>query len=246
MLFDALAMKMGDGDPDDETKATIRDLVVRLMCDGALDEDTVDHVIGLEDADLWGLCTGIYSSASSMLGWDGPMMRIQADIRLESMDGSKPRALLCGTDWLCDIRGTPALVVRRDCLGPEDAEFYTEKIGRALIERDALEQDPANRLGRFPRTPRIHEWLLGEDMMDQLLSVLCIQLILYRALCDCLGNAGGVRAEDAVDAAFSQETGNGPVTGKETCTGIEGRMLLESVERFVPTVERSGIAKNRR
>lgn len=38
----------------------------------------------------------------------------------------------CRTDWLCDIRGTPVLIVRRGCLSPDDAEMFAAEIGRAM------------------------------------------------------------------------------------------------------------------
>lgn len=74
--------------------------------------------------------------------------------------------------------------------------------------------------------------MLGEDLMDQFLSVLCIQQILYRALCDCLEDIGGVHPRAVVDAAFVQNASMDPAIGEKSFPGIEGAMLVSSVRRF--------------
>lgn len=71
----------------------------------------------------------------------------------------------CRTDWMCDMRGTPLLIVREDCLDPDDAEMFAERIGRSMADRKIHGPGFANGLGNHSRRPKVHEWLMGEDLI---------------------------------------------------------------------------------
>ena len=66
---------------------------------------------------------------------------------------------------MCDIRGTPVLIVREDCLGPDDAEMFAEKIGKSMADRRIHGPGFANGLGNRSRRPKVHEWLMGEGLI---------------------------------------------------------------------------------
>ena len=67
-LFDTLTMNAGNWNMDDEIVTNMRNPAIGLMCDNALGEDVIDPLYSLENVDLWGICIGIHSSASSLLG----------------------------------------------------------------------------------------------------------------------------------------------------------------------------------
>ena len=71
----------------------------------------------------------------------------------------------CRTDWMCDIRSTLVLIVREDCLGPDDAEMFAERIVRSMADRKIHGPGFANGLGNRSRRPKVHGWLMGEGLI---------------------------------------------------------------------------------
>lgn len=147
LLFDALAANAENRNWDDRTVAAVRDLAIGLMRNSALGEDAIDPLYRLENIELWGICIGIHSSASSLLGWNGPLIRMSVLVHITVVGENGMCDRHCRTDWLCDMRDTPVLIVRKDCLGPDDAEMFAERIGRSMAYRKVQGPGSANGLG---------------------------------------------------------------------------------------------------
>lgn len=213
--------------PDETTGTTTDGLVqaiIGLVSGSNMVGDDVDRLQRMDGIDLWDLCTGIHSSAAELLRWEGPLTMTEATIHLDVRGEGEAGTIDLPVDQLCDSRGTPALIVRQGCLHPDDAAFYAAVMGRNLAD---LRVDP-----HPAEVVPVEEWALGEDLLDALLSVICIRRIALRALCDSLGDTGGTDPQGIVRRAFGQKAVFDPCSGTWDSTGIDGRILLGSVERL--------------